>query len=166
MLHVVLMDARLDDGVHRACFFAEAAVDALEEVDVVARRAARAVVGDVGLDGDSQRGTHGLAQLAGDAALFAVRVAAQRMQAAEACRLRRLFFRVVDRELARPELLPRDPEATEQLPQSKCLDDVSHDQLTLHGPTLKYTITPSTAIQTMVTGMRIFQPRRMIWSYR
>src|SRR5262245_26352344 len=37
MLHVVLVDARQDDGVHRAGFLAEAAVDALEEVDVVTR---------------------------------------------------------------------------------------------------------------------------------
>ena len=99
-LHVVLVDARLDDGIHRAGLLAEAAVDALEQVDVVARGAARAVVRDVGLDGDRQRRAHRLAQLAGDAALLAVRIAAQRMQAAEARRLRRLLFRVVDRELA------------------------------------------------------------------
>src|SRR3954468_19633950 len=43
ILHVVLVEAREDDGVHRARFFAEAAVDALEEVDVVARGTARAV---------------------------------------------------------------------------------------------------------------------------
>src|SRR5690349_2152099 len=166
MLHVVLVDAGLDDGVHRAGFFAEAAVDALEEVDVVTRRAARAVVGNIRFDGDGERGAHGLAQLAGDAAFFAVRVATQRMQPTEARRLRGLLFRVVHRELARPQLLPGNPKATEQLPQGKCLEDVAHDQLTLHGPTLKYTITPSTAIQTIVTGIRIFQPRRMIWSYR
>ena len=43
MFHVILVDARLHDGIHRAGFLAEPAVDALEEVDVVARRAARAV---------------------------------------------------------------------------------------------------------------------------
>ena len=43
ILHVVLVDVRLDDRVDRAGFLAEAAVDALEQVDVVARRAARAV---------------------------------------------------------------------------------------------------------------------------
>ena len=45
ILHVVLVDARLDDGIHRAGLLAEAAVDALEQVDVVARGAARAVGG-------------------------------------------------------------------------------------------------------------------------
>src|SRR6478736_4533138 len=126
MLHVVLVDTRLDDGIDRAGFLAEAAVDALEEVDVVTRRATRAVVGDVRLDGDGERWTHGLAQLAGDAALFAVRITTQRMQAAETRRLRGLLFRVVHRELAGPQLLPGDPEAAEQLPQGECLEDVAH----------------------------------------
>src|SRR5688572_8043581 len=65
VLHVVLMDARLDDGIYRAGLFAETAVDALEQVDVVARRTTRAVRRDVGLDRDRQRRTHGFAQLAG-----------------------------------------------------------------------------------------------------
>src|SRR5687767_9156816 len=111
------MDARLDDGIHRAGFLAEAAVDALEQVDVVARGAARAVVGDVGLDGDGQRRAYRLAQLAGDAAFFAVRITAQRVQATEARRLRGLLFRVVHGELAGEELLERDLEAAEQLPE-------------------------------------------------
>ncbi|KMR97800.1 hypothetical protein FE65_14935, partial [Staphylococcus aureus] len=65
------------DGVHRAALFAEAAEDALGQVDVVARRAAAAVGAHVALDGDGHRGADGLAELAGDAALFAVLVAAQ-----------------------------------------------------------------------------------------
>jgi len=77
------VDARENDGVDRARLLAEAAVDALEQIDVVARRAARAVRSDVRVDGDAHRRAHGLAQLAGDAALFAVRITAQRMQAAE-----------------------------------------------------------------------------------
>jgi hypothetical protein len=84
LLAVVLEHARLDDGVHRAGLLAEAAEDALGQVDVVARRAARAVVALLRLDGDRQRRADRLAQLAGDAALLAVRVAAQRVQAAEA----------------------------------------------------------------------------------
>ena len=55
---------------------------------------------DVRLDGDGQRRAHRLAQLAGDAALLAVRIAAQRMQAAEARRLRRLLLGIVDGDLA------------------------------------------------------------------
>src|ERR1043165_3717414 len=70
----------LDDGVHRAGLLAEAAVDALHHVDVVARGAARAVVAArAGLDGDRLRRADRLAQLAGDAALLAVRIAAQCM---------------------------------------------------------------------------------------
>src|SRR5207342_2423084 len=52
LLEVVFVDVRLDDRVHRAAFLAEAAVDALEQVDVVARRAARAVAARLGVDRD------------------------------------------------------------------------------------------------------------------
>src|SRR3546814_1946416 len=68
----------------RSGFLAEAAVDAFGHVDVVARGTARAVIARFGLDGDRLRRADCLAQLAGDAALFAVGVAAQRMLAAEA----------------------------------------------------------------------------------
>src|SRR3954452_18369303 len=78
---VLFEDVGLDDRVDRAALFAEAAEDALGQVDVVARGAAGAVGALVGFDGDGQRRAHGFAQLAGDAALFAVLVAAQRMQA-------------------------------------------------------------------------------------
>src|SRR5262245_25385665 len=146
MLHVVLVDARFDDGIHRAGFLTKAAVDALEQVDVIARGAPRAVVGHVRLDGDGQRRAHRLAQLAGDAALFAIRIAAQRVQPAEARRLWRLLFRVVHRELRLEEFADGDAEPLEQLPQRECLDDVTHDQPTFQGPTLRYASTPSTAI--------------------
>src|SRR6185437_16619772 len=79
-LPVVLDEARLDDGVDRAALLAEPAEDALDEVDVVARGAARAVVALLALDGDGERGADGLAQLAGDAALLPVGIAAQRVQ--------------------------------------------------------------------------------------
>jgi hypothetical protein len=86
LLAVVVEDVRLDDRIDRAALLAEAAEDALGEVDVVACRAARAVVADVALDRDRQRRADRLAQLAGDAALLAVLVAAQRVQAAKARR--------------------------------------------------------------------------------
>ena len=74
----------LDDGVDRAGFLAEAAVDAFGHVDVVARGPAAAVLARLGLDGDRLRRADRLAQLAGDAAFLAIRVAAQRVLAAEA----------------------------------------------------------------------------------
>src|SRR5690606_17848707 len=45
-LHVKLVNPRLHDRIDRAGFLAEAAIDALEEIDVVAGRAARAVRSD------------------------------------------------------------------------------------------------------------------------
>src|SRR6185295_6219506 len=117
VLHVVLVDARQHDGVHRAGFLAEAAVDAFEEVDVVTRGAARAVLRNVRVDGDAHRRAYRLAQLAGDAAFFAVRITAQRVQPAEARRLRGLLFRVVHRELRTEECADGHAEALEELPE-------------------------------------------------
>src|ERR671913_82063 len=97
LLAVVFEDVGLDDGVDRAALLAEAAEDALGQVDVVARGAARAVVADIGFDRDRERRADRLAELAGDAAFFAVVIAAQRMQAAEARRQRRLLFRELHR---------------------------------------------------------------------
>src|SRR4051812_8741470 len=75
----------LDDGVDRAGLLAEAAIDALHHVDVVAHRAACAVVAPrAGLDGDRLRRADRLAQLAGDAAFLAIGIAAQRVLAPEA----------------------------------------------------------------------------------
>src|SRR5579863_4427617 len=94
LFHVVLVDAGEHDGIHGARLFAETAVNTLEKIDVVTGRAPRAIRSDIRIDSDAYRRTHRLAQLAGDAAFLAVGVAAQRVQAAEARRLRRLFFRV------------------------------------------------------------------------
>src|SRR6056297_300463 len=80
ILEVILGEIRLDDGIDRAAFLAESAVDALEQVDVVARGAAGPVLALGRIDGDGQRRTDGLAKLAGNAALLAVRVAPQRVQ--------------------------------------------------------------------------------------
>src|SRR4051794_35388719 len=98
---MVFEHARLDDGVDRAGFLAETAEDALGEVDVVARGAPRAVVADFRFDEDRQRRAHRLAELAGDAALLAIRIPALRMQAAKARALRGLLFGELHGDLAR-----------------------------------------------------------------
>src|SRR3954463_259978 len=70
----------LDDGIDRAGFLAEAAVDALHHVDVVAHRAARTIVlARASFDGDGLGWANCLAQLARYAALFAIGIAAQCM---------------------------------------------------------------------------------------
>src|SRR4249920_1634982 len=122
-LAVVLEHARLDDRVDRAALLAEAAEDALGQVDVVARGPARAVVALLGLDRDRERRAHRLAELARDAALLAVRVAAQRVQAAEARRQRRLLFRELDRDLARPEMPARQGHALEELAEHEAREE-------------------------------------------
>src|ERR1700722_4340479 len=172
LLHVVLVDAREHDRIHRAGLFAETAVDALEQVDVVARGAARAIGADIRVDGDAHRRAHRLAQLAGDAALLAVRITPQRMQAAEARRLRRLLLGVVERELALEEGARGHRHALEELRQEEGLEGIEHaasccdqwNQGRAQGPTRYTSISISTPIHTSVTGISAFQPRRMIWS--
>jgi hypothetical protein len=73
---VVFQDVGFNDGVHRAAFFAEAAEDAFGQINIVAGGAAAAVRAYFALNSNRHRGTHGLAQFAGDAALFAVFIAA------------------------------------------------------------------------------------------
>src|SRR6201999_4354224 len=96
-LHGIFQVRPLDDGVHRAGLLAQAAVDAFHHVDVVAGGAAAAVGAGLGLDGDGLGWADRLAQLAGDAALLAVGIAAQGMLAAEARAERALLVGVVDR---------------------------------------------------------------------
>ena len=103
-----------DNGIHRAGLLAEATVNALEEIDVVACCAPGAVLALFRLDGDGERRTHGLAQLAGDAAFLPVGVAAQGMQPAEAARLRGLLLRVLHGELAPEQVAPGYAQALAQ----------------------------------------------------
>ena len=167
-VHVVLVEVRFHDRVHRAGFLAEPAEDALEQVDVVARGAAGAVGALFRIDGDRQRGAHGLAQLARDAALLAVRIAAQRVQAAEARRLRRLFHRVHTAcNLGRNRYLPGQEHALGQLDEQQTLevgDGGSWSLLSRREHVVVRQQRRRQKIHAMVIGMKTFQPRRMIWS--
>src|ERR1700674_5035459 len=108
----------LDDGIDRTSLLAKPAIDALDHIDVVARRAPRAVVAArAGLDGNRLRRANRLAQLAGDAALFAVRVAAQDMLAAKARGDRVLLERIIDRRLRLEEVAHRQEECRHELPE-------------------------------------------------
>src|SRR3972149_237903 len=99
------------DRVHRAAFLAQPAKDALHHIDVVARGAARAVVAPrAGLDGDGLRRADRLAKLAGNAALLAVRIAAQDMLAAEARREWPLLERIIERRLAPEKIAHGQPQ--------------------------------------------------------
>lgn len=98
-LHGELEVRSLDDGVNGASLLAEATVDALGHVNVVASGAARAVGAGLGLDGDGVGRADGLAQLASDAPFLSGGVAAQCVLAAEARGQGSLLERVVDGDL-------------------------------------------------------------------
>src|SRR5215831_7901601 len=94
-----------DDGVDRAGFLAKPAVDAFDHIDVIARGAARPVIATrPRLDGDRLRRTDRLAEFAGDTALLAVGIAAQRVLAAKARRDVPLLERIVERGLRLEEI--------------------------------------------------------------
>jgi hypothetical protein len=116
----------LDDGVHRARLLAQPAIDAFHHVDIIAGGAPRAVgAARPRLDGDGLRRADRLAQLAGDAALLAVRIAAQRVLAAEARRDRALLERIVQRRLRFEEIAHRQEERRDELLQEQRADGFS-----------------------------------------
>src|SRR5712671_330657 len=95
----------LDDGIDRTSLLAQAAINALHHVDVVADGTAGAVVAArPGLDGDRLRPADRLAQFAGNAALLAVGISAQGMLAAEARRDLALLERIIQRRLRLEEI--------------------------------------------------------------
>ena len=89
-----------NDGIGWTCLLAKAAINALEQINVVARSAARAVQPLFGINSDAQRRAYRLAQVSGDTALLTVGVAAQRMKATETWRQWCFFFGVLYRYLA------------------------------------------------------------------
>src|SRR5690606_26435570 len=109
----------LDDRIHRAGFLAEAAIDALRHVDIVAGGAPRAVLAGFRLDGDGLRRADRVAQLAGDAALLARGIAAKGVLAAEARAQRSLLVGIVQGG-APPEHVPeRQRHALRHLPEEE-----------------------------------------------
>src|SRR6267154_6283434 len=124
-LAVVLEDARLDDRIHRTGLLAQSAEDAFGEIDVVARGAPGAVGALLGLDRDRKCRANGLAELAGDEALLAVRVAAQGVQPAEARAHRRLLLRKLHRDLAPEEMAPGERHSLHQLDQQEGLEELA-----------------------------------------
>src|SRR5579872_5467992 len=86
----------LDDGVNRAGLLAKPAIDAFRHIDIVPGRAPAAVLARLRLDGDGLGRADRLAELAGNAALFAVGITAQRMLAAETRAQRPLLVRIIE----------------------------------------------------------------------
>ena len=121
---MVFVDIGFDDRIDRTAFFAKTTVDALEQIDVVTRGAACAVLALLGIDRDRERRTHRFAQLAGDAAFFAVRVTPQCMQAAETIRLRNFFHRITHRVLGFEHIFHGQAQTTEQLDQQQAFEVV------------------------------------------
>src|SRR6185312_5859645 len=109
-----------DDRVHWTGFLTHAAIDALDHVDVVACCAAGAIVASRSrLDRDCLGRTNRLAQFAGDAPLFAVRIAALRMLAAKAGAKRRLLMRIVKRRPRLEHIADRQPERSKELTEKQ-----------------------------------------------
>src|SRR5262249_38796143 len=110
-----------DDGVDRAGLLAKSAIDAFDHVEGVAGGGAGAGVGaGPRLYGDGLRRTDRLAQLAGDAALLAVRIAAQRVLAAKARGELPLLERIVERWLRLEEIAKAEHECRHELLEKQC----------------------------------------------
>ena len=95
--------------------------------------------------------------------------APQGMQPAETRALGRLLFRKLHRHLAGEEMPAGKEHAFHQLEQQERAEEIAdcghHSKVPPHQTHNGVCIqAPSTTIQTRVTGMNTFQPRRMIWS--
>src|SRR5204862_1117135 len=86
----------LDDGINRAGLLAIAAIYAFRHIDVVAGRAATAILAWFRLDRDREGRADRLAQFAGDAPLLAIGIPAQHVVAAQPPATRGVFIRVVE----------------------------------------------------------------------
>jgi hypothetical protein len=106
------MNITQHDRIHRAGLLTESAVNAFEQVYVVAGGSAAAILTLGQLDSDGKRWADGFAQLAGDAALFTVGIAAQRVKAAKTGRFRRFFLRVLNREFLPEQVTGSYPKAS------------------------------------------------------
>src|SRR5262249_30248609 len=97
-----------DDGVDGTGLLAKPAVDAFDHVDVVARGPTRAVVAAVPrrprLDSDCLCRADRLAQFAGDAALLAIGITAQRVLATKPWRELPFLERIIERGLRLKEV--------------------------------------------------------------
>src|ERR1019366_1401084 len=124
LLAVILEHARFDNRVHRTGLFAEAAEDALGQVDVILRSAPCAVLTFGHFDLDRQCRTDRLAQLATDATFFVIGIAAQRVQAAKTIALRGLFFGELHGDLAREEIPPGQRHTFNQLIEQEGLEEI------------------------------------------
>src|SRR5690606_27374760 len=109
-------------------------------------------------------------QLACDAALFPIRVATQRVKTAEPGRGRRFLMRVTQRDLTLEEILAGQAHALEHFGQHQAAEEIFdsfHNWLPIpycqmfQGVCIQIARTTS---QIPVSGMKIFQPKRMIWS--
>src|SRR6185312_13574820 len=103
---------------------------AFGEVDVIARRPPRTVLPRFRFDRDGERRTDRLAQLARDAPLLAIRVAAKRMQTAKARTHRRLLLRELHGDLG-PEHVGQGhaqalPQFDEQVGIEKVAESLQH----------------------------------------
>src|SRR5262245_4113823 len=106
----------LDDGVNGARFLAQAAIDALVHVEIVARGAPCSVdLPGTGLDGDALGRTNGLAKFASNAPFLTVGIASQRVLAAKARTERSLFERIVERSLRFEKIAQRQRHRADEL---------------------------------------------------
>src|SRR5690606_25884329 len=111
----------LNDGIYRAGFLTEAAVDALGHVDVVPGGAAGAVLTRFGFDGDGLSRANGFAELAGNAPFLAVRVATQRVLATKTRAQRPLLVGIVDRRLLLEHVLESQGHALHEFREEELL---------------------------------------------
>lgn len=97
---MIFVNAGLNDRIHGAGFFTKSAIDAFEEIYVIACRTPQTIGARIRIDSDGKRRADRLTKLAGNTAFLTVRVAPQGMQTSESRRLRCFLFGIPYRYLS------------------------------------------------------------------
>ena len=118
---MLLVNAVLGDCLPEAVSFEKSAIDAFEQVDVIACRSPQAIGARIRINRDSERRADRFTKLAGDTALLAVRVAPQGMQTSKAGRLWRFLFGILYRDLLGKKIAQGHTKPLQELPHKKRL---------------------------------------------
>jgi hypothetical protein len=105
----------LNNGVYWARFLAKSAVNALGHINIVTRRAARAIRAGLGLNGNGTGRADGFTKLAGNATLLTGFVATESVLTTETGRESSLLKGIIDRGRFLQIVAERNPQALEEL---------------------------------------------------
>jgi hypothetical protein len=144
------------------------AENTLGQVNVITAGASRTILPLLRLNRDGHCRTNSLAKLACNTTLLSIRVTTESMQTPKPRTLRRFLLRKLDviflAKKCRPvRAIPLSSSLRKRLPTYSFIEPISFPHFQIDNGDITQTATTTT--QNSVSGMKTFQPNRMIWSY-